>query len=201
MTEEKTKITDEIEGLKKCLTIKEQLFVDKILSGARVVDAYRDAGLFYGEIERDKLRGMAVALRSSPKIQAYIDAIQRSVAIRSVMTLDAIDQRLTDIAMTNVTDVIEIGEVFFPTGPGGSESAPVQMTSIKDFENMTEAQKAAISSIKPVSGGLEVKFHDKVKVMELLAKRKSGFVDKQEIKHYGKIETIAFLGDNGRGPK
>lgn len=193
-----TNTNEEIDKIAEGLTMKEIKFVDLVLRGEPVGFAYAMADLSAYD-EKDEKNGKF--LLESPRIKLYIDSMKRMVATRSVMTLAKIDERLTDIAMTDVTDVVEIGETCFPTGPGGSEGAPVTMVKIKNISELPEDKRCAISSIKPCSGGLEVKLHDKVKVMEILAKRRGGFKDVQEVQHTGRVEVFAMVGNNGRGPK
>ena len=196
MEDKKQTLTKEVEDLKQALTLQELEFCDLVIRGVLPVNAVEKAGL---SPTPDKK--IADRLMESFVIQEYIDALQRQVAVRSVMTLEKIDQRLSDIAMTDTTDVVEVGDVFTPIDADGCQGEPIQIVTIKDIDKLTEAQRAAIAQIKPCKGGLEIKLHDKVKVMELLAKRRGGFVEKQEVSHAGNVQIYTMVGDNGRGPK
>ena len=68
---------------------------------------------------------------------------------------NAILQELTAIAMARATD--------FMTVRDGS-------LDIRSTDELTQAQAAAIASIERGTGGLKVKFYDKLKALELLGK-------------------------------
>ncbi len=193
MTEQTT--NKEVELIKKTLNLKQLQFVDYCLTGYTPAEAYEMAGL---NTDPDaNLEDDATLLRRTPRIKMYIDALQRCVAQRTIMTLEAADQRLTDMAMCDPTDIIELGTTYkdFKTG------LPVKEVRLKNIDNLTEAQKAAIVSIKPVPGGVEVKMVDKLKALDMLIRRKGGFKDVQELNINGNVEVFAMVGDNGRGPK
>jgi hypothetical protein len=120
------------------------------------------------------------------------------VAERSVLTLEAIDQKLSDIAMTDILDVAELGPPVLDAD--GNMVRPVM---IKGEEDLTSAQRASLKKIKNCKdGGLEIETHDKLKALDMLIKRRSGYIKKEEINVTGNaIQVIACVGDNGRGPK
>lgn len=193
MTEHIT--SKEVEDIKKTLSMEQLQFVDHCLTGYTPAEAYDMAGL--NTDPQANLEDDARRLRNTPRIKLYIDSLQRCVAQRTIMTLVAADQRLTDMAMCDPTDIVKIGKSYEDKKTG----IPVTMVTLKDVNLLTEAQKAAIVSIKPVSGGVEVKMVDKLKALDMLIRRKGGFKDVQDININGKVETFVMIGDNGRGPK
>lgn len=199
MTEENktpNELSHDVEVLKHVFSEGELKMIDLYEDGVKPAIAHQLAGLSKKPDENAAMR-----ILEAPTTQRYIQALRRQVACRSIMTLEKIDQRMSDIAMTDVTDVVELGELFYPTGPEGSTSAPVQTISLKDLSKLTPSQRAAIKKIKPCTGGVEIELHDKVKVMEILAKRRGGFTEKQEVTHSGNVEVFAYTGFNNRGPK
>lgn len=68
---------------------------------------------------------------------------------------DALLQELWAIALARATDVLQVKD-------GALE--------IKDTGALTKAQSAAIASLEKGTGGVKVKFYDKLKALELLGK-------------------------------
>lgn len=198
MTEEtKIELSSDLELLKKALTIKQLEFVHGLAHGMTELEAFENAGLAQND---DTDRSNASRLARAPKIRLYKEALQREVATRSVMSLEAVDQELTNIASADVTDVIKVGEWVESIGKRGPIAHPVLEVSMVEFDDLTDAQRAAIKKIKPVPGGVEVVMHDKMKALELLAKRHQGFTEKIDMNVDSNVQVFAFVGDNGRGP-
>lgn len=175
------------------LSVQHQTFVEAYLRGDTPLDALREAGLASGG-PADATA--AAALLRAPLVRAYVDAMHRTAAERSILTLEAIDQRLTDIAMTDVIDVCEIGQPVIDED--GIEHTPIRL---RHPAELTAAQRAAIASLKTIDGGVEIKMVDKLKALELLAKRRGGFVNVSDVNVSGGLTTVfAMCDDNGRGP-
>lgn len=197
--DKKIQLSKELEVLKNALSIQQLKFTEGIANGMKEYEAYEYAGLSTGSPED---RAEARRLARMPKIRLYKDALLREVATRSVMTLEAVDQELTNIASTDITELIEQGELFQSYNEAGlPDGAPVQIVQLKPLEELTDAQKASIKKIKPCTGGVEIVLHDKLKALELLAKRHQGFTEKMDVNVDGNVQVVAFVGDNGRGPK
>ena len=196
MTEntDKPKLNPEIERIKAALSLEYLNFVDAYLRGMTPCEALAHAGFATGEAAADK--AAAERILNAPKIKLYIDALERSTAQRSLMTLDAVDARLTDIAMTDVVDLLEVGTPY--ENENGDWHTPV---NLKNVDELTAAQKAAITSIRANgAGGVEIKCADKLKALELLAKRRGGFKELVDVSLAGNVHIFANVGDNGRAP-
>lgn len=188
-------LTKEADAIRQSMKPEHLAFVDGYLSGMSPPEAYEAAGLGIATEATDQK--MATRLLNMPKIRMYIDELNRSVAVRSAMSLEAIDKTLSDIASVDVTSVVKLMVVDDPD-TGGKRS----MMVIKNPEELTAQQRAAISSIKPLGeNGFEVKFHDKLKAMEMLIKRKGGFTENVNQNITGGVLVFANVGNNGRGPK
>lgn len=185
------KLSRELEDIKRNLKATELRFCEMVFEGMAPIDALVESGL-----NAVKDAPMADRVVRAPVIAAYIDALRRQVATRAVLSLEKIQERLSDIAMTNVTDILEIGETVVDMKTG----VPVTIMQMKDVSKLTEGQLAAIKSMEPCPGGVKVKLHDTVKIMESLAKMQGAFIEKQEITHNGGVEVFAYVGSNGRGP-
>ena len=64
-------------------------------------------------------------------------------------------EELWGIATAKVTDFLEIKD---------------GVLTVTDTENLTEGQKAAIAAVEKGTGGIKMKFYDKLKALELLGK-------------------------------
>jgi phage terminase small subunit len=183
-----------LQMLKKVLTIKELHFVEHYVAGNTPVAAFEASGLDTNGLS---VQRAAEVLLRAPKVKLYIDALHSTVAERSVLHLEALDQKLADIVMTDMLDCVEVGAQY--TDDKGVLRTPV---SIRDPSELTAAQRAAIVSMKSIDGGLEIKAADKLKAIEMLIKRRGGFTENTNLNITGdNVKVIAMPGDNGRGPK
>ena len=105
------------------------------------------------------------------KIQKLLEGQER----RAEKTADDIIKELEKLAFSNITDVLQI--------KGGR-------LKVKDTEDLTSAQRAAISEISQTDtkegGSLKVKMHEKRAALVDLGKRFGLFPNKQELEHLGK---------------
>jgi hypothetical protein len=190
MTEDIT--NKEVDNLAKTLRPEHREFVRLYLDGCTPKEAHRQAGLAG---EADNSRAAEILLKA-PRVRLYIEAMERRASERSILTLEAIDAKLTDIAMADLVDVIEIGESY--PDDKGVERRDIAM---KDPSAMTAGQRAAIVQAKiGADGTLDVKMVDKLKALDMLIKRRGGYTEKTEVNHTGNVQVVAMVGHNGRGP-
>ena len=189
MIEEKTEeINERINRIRRGFSVKELAALDNYISGDNPYDAWCNAGLVGSNADARKLIRSGLA-------QSYIDEMNRLTAVRSTMTLEAIDQSLSDIAMGDIAGVVEIGDPYF-----NENGDRIQHIIVKDVGDMTATQRACIKSIKSGKNGcIELEMYDKIKALELLAKRRQGFTEKREVELTAKAEVVTFAGFNGRG--
>ena len=180
-----------LEELQKRLTTKQIKFATLIAQGERPIDAWEAAELG----ERSDRSGQ-MRLYRSPAIQKYIMLLNKKVGDESILSLKEIDKRLSDMATTNILDVVQLGEVYY-----NEHGERVQPILLRDDVELTEAQKASIKKIKSKDGSLEVELHDQAKALEMLIKRRGGFKEVQNVNMKTTGQVIAFVGDNKRGPK
>ena len=186
------------EELRKTLTHQQLNFVNMFLSGIDSGVAYRDAGLNdTGEPDKRK----ADALLRAPRVAAYIDSLHREVAQRSVVSIEVMEQVLSDIIMTNLSDVMENWN-----------------GDVRDLNKfLTPGQKAAINKVKvkQLKAGdgsdedllscemVEIALADKLKAIDMLMKSRGCYSEKVEHEHTMKNGPMVVImpGNNNRGPK
>ena len=76
---------------------------------------------------------------------------------------------MEDIQITGRRILRELGHIAFARATDLIAVENGQLT-VADTGSLTEEQSCAIASVEKVSGGLKVKFYDKLKALELLGK-------------------------------
>lgn len=185
------KTNKDIEELKTLLPINYLTFIDKYIEGYDPLSCVQFAEMSTGDNSED--RNIAERVLEAPASKAYISAIKGLVTSNSIMNLEAADRRITQIASSDPLDVIEIGETY-------EDKKGSQITQISLKDNLTMAQRAAIKSIKPCEGGLEIKFEDKMKALDMIIRRNGGYTDVIKNEVSGNVHVYAAIADNGRGP-
>lgn len=136
-------------------TMKMEIFCQEYVvdfNGSRAARAAGYSEASCHEIASENLR--------KPRIKKRIEEIISTHAAASAITKERILQELADIAFADTRDVVKFvdGKIV-----------------IKDSDKLTAAQAAAISQITQKSGNTtekSVKFHDKTKALEMLARHK-----------------------------
>ena len=197
LKKEKKDTEKELTRTRNALLPEHLIFVELALEGVPKNEAYHRAGLHHDT----ECTTLANDLWNAPKIRYYRDCVKKLSSISAGLTVDEMTRRLSAMALTDVTDIIEVGEVHQPVNDEGLPyGEPMQQITIKDLSEIPAHKRAAIASVKPCKGGAEIKLHDKVKIMETLLKQLGAFTEKHEVTHSGG-PIYTFVGDNGRGPE
>lgn len=156
------------------------IFSNEYLKDFNATRSYKVA---YGEHLSDNVAAAsASALLRNPKVKSYIESRMLDRIERTEVTQDEVVMELANIIRANVTDVVNVrdGRII-----------------IKDTEDLPKELTKTIKAIRPVRGGIEVEFYDKVKSLELLGRHLGMFDDRltveatQEDKVAEMLEGIA----------
>ncbi len=140
------------------LAPKEKLFVDEYLKHFNATQAVKEAGY---KVKHPREKGSQLLAKGN--IQAYVAEKMAKREERTHITQDMVLKEIAKVAFANIGDVMEWNSYGI---------------TLKSSEELTRNQKAAICSMKErktegegfSNTSLEVKFHDKIKALELAAK-------------------------------
>lgn len=142
--------------MNKRLTPKQERFVDEYLIDLNATQAAIRAG--YSRKTADRI---GPELLGKTCVSDAIQRRRRDRERRTEITQDRVLQELAAIAFARGTDYASVS-------PGGA-------VQIKPTEELNDAQKAAVLSIKETQNGVEIKLADKVRALELLGKHQGLF--------------------------
>ncbi len=172
----------------KKLTAKQQKFIDEYLIDLNATRAYKTA---YPKCKSDEAANAASSrLLRNVKVQEQITKEQQDIQERTKITQDKVVQELAKIAFSNATDYVEV--VTRPTirrvwdkeeEKYVYEEGDVyeQDIILKDTKQLTNDQKAAISSIKNTKHGITIEQCNKVEALHLLGQHLGMFKNTQPV--------------------
>lgn len=149
------------------LTDKQKKFIDEYLVDLNATQAAIRAGYK----EKAAYRTGAENLRK-PQIQEEIQKRMEDRQKRTEITQDMVLQELAAIAFARATDYVSV--------MGG-------MVQVKDTDQLSDSQIAAIAGIKETQNGIEVKLGSKEKTLELLGRHLGMWNDKINVE--GQVEA------------
>lgn len=146
------------------LTEKQKRFVDEYLIDLNATRAYKVA---YPNVKKDTVAATnGGRLLRNAEIKEYIEKRIKERERRTEITQDMVLKELAAIAFIDVTEIVNTdGEEVY----------------IKPTATLSDVKKKAISSIKQTKDGIEIKFHDKEKALEMLGRHLGMFKDKVEV--------------------
>lgn len=146
------------------MTKKQQLFADEYLIDLNATRAYRVA---YPNVKKDEVaRANGSRLLTNANVAKYISERMKDRQKRTEVTQDRVIEELASIAFAKATDYAEVidGRV-----------------KIKNTCDLTDDQIRAIAGIKEGANGIEIKFNDKEKALELLGRHLGMWNDKMQL--------------------
>lgn len=172
----------------KKLTAKQKMFIDEYLIDLNATRAYKAA---YPKCKTERsARTNGSRLLTNANIQEEITKQQHKIQERTKITQDMIVQELAKIAFSNATDYVKV--VTRPTirriwdkeeEKYVYEEGDVyeQDIILKDTKDLTDDQKAAISSIKNTKHGIAIEQCNKVEALHLLGQHLGMFKNNQPV--------------------
>ena len=158
------------------LTDKQKKFIDEYLVDLNATQAAIRAGYK----EKAAYRTGAENLRK-PQIQEEIQKRMEERQKRTEITQDMVLQELAAIAFARVTDYVSV--------KGG-------MAKVKDTDQLSDSQIAAIAGIKETQNGIEVKLGSKEKTLELLGRHLGMWNDKLDVSGDMDMKIVVDYGDS-----
>ncbi len=152
------------------MTGKQKIFADEYLIDLNATRAYRVA---YPSVKKDETAASAAArMLRNVKVAKYITERMEERQKRTEITQDMVLQELAAIAFARATDYVSV--------MGG-------MVQVKDTDQLSDSQIAAIAGIKETQNGIEVKLGSKEKTLELLGRHLGMWNDKINVE--GQVEA------------
>ena len=145
------------------LSAKERTFVREYQIDHNATRAAKRAG-YTGSDESLAVTGSRMLRKAN--VKHILDQAEARRADRLDIQADRVMIELARIAFADITDVIQIkdGDV-----------------TVRDTEELTEGQRAAIASIEKTKDGLKVRMHAKAQALESLAKHFGPLIEKQQM--------------------
>lgn len=153
-------LTPEQEALSSALTkLQRQLVLGRV-AGKSSRQAYYDAG---GKAKDDKTADASASeILSNPKVDAFYRSLIETVTSDAVMTREKALERLTLMAETQITDILEFRTVEIKTvGKDGEEESDEQtIWLMKDSPEIEKRAGAAIKSVTFTKQGPKIEMYD-----------------------------------------
>lgn len=164
------------------MTEKQKIFADEYLIDLNATRAYRAA---YPNCKKDSSADAAARkLLGNTRIQTYITERMEERQKRTEITQDMVLQELAAIAFARATDYVSV--------MGG-------MVEVKDTDQLSDSQIAAIAGIKETQNGIEVKLGSKEKTLELLGRHLGMWNDKLDVAGDMDMKIVVDYGDEDEG--
>ena len=175
------------------LTDKQKRFCDEYLIDLNAMQAAIRAGYKEGYAQKH-----SYDMLKNPLIKKYIDKRMHDIQRRTEITQDRVLNELAAIGFSNPSHFFKV--IDRPVLAGGEPvlDSDGNVKTFKDIEftntdDLSEADKKAVSSAKVGVNGIEVKLNDKIKALELIGRHLGMFKDKVEIKENSdKVKEMEF---------
>lgn len=152
------------------MTEKQKIFADEYLIDLNATRAYRVA---YPSVKKEQTAASAAArMLRNVKVAEYIAERMEERQKRTEITQDMVLQELAAIAFARATDYVSVRD---------------GMVQVKDTDQLSDSQIAAIAGIKETQNGIEVKLGSKEKTLELLGRHLGMWNDKINVE--GQVEA------------
>jgi len=159
LTEEQVEMFEGLTTLRRNVALKK-------LTGLSDVEAYRQGG---GKAKSlTSQTSSAADILTNPDVRAFIDSFNGYLVSKSIMGRQEMLQRLTAMARTDMTDLVDIKNRVVVEDP---EMGVIEQSfwALKDVDEMDADSRAAISELTATRGELKIKIHDQKAAMKQIA--------------------------------
>lgn len=182
-------MTPEQQALADKLTNLQRGVVLGVVAGKSQRQAYFDAG---GKSKSDDAADVVVSrMLGTARVKAFYDSLVSNVAKGAILTRERALERLTLMAETEITDILE-----FVTVPvkkvgndGEEEIAEETIWRMKDSPEVERRAKAAIKSVTMTKQGPKIEMYDARDAISQIAKME-GWEAAQKIEHKGAVGLL-----------
>ncbi|MFQ6827280.1 MAG: terminase small subunit [Faecalimonas sp.] len=164
------------------MTEKQKIFADEYLIDLNATRAYRAA---YPNVKKEESAASAAArMLRNVKVAEYIAERMEERQKRTEITQDMVLQELAAIAFARATDYVSVRD---------------GIVQVKDTDQLSDLQIAAITGIKETQNGIEVKLGSKEKTLELLGRHLGMWNDKLDMAGDMDMKIVVDYGDEDEG--
>lgn len=157
-------LTEEQKELFDALTLLQQKFATGIIEGLNQTDAYIKAG---GRSKGSTARSKANQIGSNRNVKAFLDSMKEAALNDAVMTRQEALERLSKMARTSISDLLEFGSYEITKDDG--EQVKQATWCFKDSADIDKDKLSAISEVTAGKEGLKIKLHDPKAAIKQLA--------------------------------
>ena len=182
-------LTPEQQKLAEKLTNLQRGVVIGVVAGKSQRQAYRDAG---GTAKSDEAADVIVSkMLSDTRVKAFYKSLISEATTDAVMTRTQALERLTLMATTEITDILEFVTIDVKrAGPDGEETTEEEtIWRMKDSPEVERRARAAVKSVTMTKMGPKIEMYDARDAMAQLAKLQ-GWEAAQKIDHSGGIALL-----------
>lgn len=168
------------------LTPKQESFCLAYLETGNASEAYRRS-YRADKMKPESINRTAKALLDNVKIAARLEELTKAATSKAVMTRQRALERLSLIAETSITDILEFDQQELD-GPDG----PVRETiwRMKDSAEIPDIAAATIKSVTMTKFGPKIEMYDRLSAIQQLAKMQ-GWESAQKLDHISSDGSMA----------
>jgi phage terminase small subunit len=166
MTPEQQKLSDELTNLQRGVVLG-------VVAGKSQREAYYAAG---GKAKSDEAAdATASEILSNPTVKAFHDSLISDAVSDAVLTRQKALERLSLMAATEITDILDFRTVEVQTigKDGEMETAQETIWAMRDSPDVERKAKAAIKSVTMTKFGPKIEMYDATSAIAQIAKMQS----------------------------
>lgn len=166
MTPEQKKLSDELTNLQRGLVLG-------VVAGKSQREAYYAAG---GKAKSDEAADASASeILSNPTVKAFHDSLIADAVNDAVLTRQQALERLSLMAATEITDILDFRTVEVQTigKDGEMETAQETIWTMRDSPDVERKAKAAIKSVTMTKFGPKIEMYDATSAIAQIAKMQS----------------------------